>query len=82
MLYTMSTMIQIRHVPEKVHRVLKARAAEAGMPLSDFLRHELETIAARPTLAELAARISHRESVKAPSSMKLIRKERNSHDRA
>lgn len=78
----MSTMIQIRHVPDRVHRVLKARAAEAGMPLSDFLRHELETIAARPTLTELAARIARRESVKAPSSAKLIRKERNSHDGA
>lgn len=34
----MKKMIQIRNVPEAVHRKLKARAACAGMSLSDYLR--------------------------------------------
>ena len=51
------TMIQIRHVPEDVHRTLKARAAKAGMSLSDFLLHEIERMARRPDLEELFARI-------------------------
>jgi hypothetical protein len=41
----MSKMIQVRHVPDAVHRTLKARASAAGMTLSDYLRIELEQIA-------------------------------------
>ncbi|MGH9112142.1 MAG: FitA-like ribbon-helix-helix domain-containing protein, partial [Acidimicrobiales bacterium] len=41
----MSKMIQVRHVPDDVHRTLKARAAKAGMSLSDYLRAELERLA-------------------------------------
>lgn len=52
----MSAMIQIRHVPDPLHRKLKARAAEAGMTLSDYLKRELTYLVARPTAAELAAR--------------------------
>jgi antitoxin FitA len=40
----MSKMIQVRHVPDDVHRTLKARAAKAGMSLSDYLRLELEKL--------------------------------------
>jgi len=43
----MSKMIQVRHVPDDVHRQLKARAAAKGMSLSDYLRTELELIAER-----------------------------------
>ena len=50
-----SKMIQIRHVPEDVHRELKARAARAGMSLSDFLNAELARLAARRPLADLIA---------------------------
>ena len=38
----MTKMIQIRDVPDKVHKVLSARAALAGLSLSDFLKRELE----------------------------------------
>ena len=38
-------MIQIRNVPDMVHRTLKARAAMAGMSLSDFLLTEIRQIA-------------------------------------
>ncbi len=59
----MSTMIQIRNVPDMLHRKLKARAALAGMSLSDFLLAELRGVAARPTVDELRERIARRASV-------------------
>ena len=54
----MAKMIQIRHVPEGLHRRLRARAAMAGMTLSDFLRQELERSAERLTAAELRERLA------------------------
>lgn len=48
----MATMIQIRNVPDHLHRDLKARAARAGMTLSDYLLAELRGLAVRPTMAE------------------------------
>lgn len=48
----MSKMIQIRDVPEQLHRTLKARAAREGMSLSDFIKGELERSAERPTMRE------------------------------
>lgn len=53
----MSTMIQIRNVPDATHRAAKARAALEGMTLSDFALRALEREVERPTVAELAARI-------------------------
>lgn len=49
----MSKMIQIRHVPDQLHRRLKARAAAHGLPLSDYLRRELERMADQLTPEEL-----------------------------
>ena len=48
----MSKMIQIRDVPDPVHRTLKARAAREGMSLSDFIKRELERAAERPSMQE------------------------------
>lgn len=56
-------MIQIRHVPEDVHKKLKARAAMAGMPLSDYLLREIRRVAERPTIEELWSRIERRRPV-------------------
>jgi plasmid stability protein len=53
----MSVMIQIRNVPENIHRTLKARAAEAGMSLSDYALNELRQSIRRPTMAEMRARL-------------------------
>ncbi len=53
----MSKMIQIRDVPDEVHRILKARAAREGMSLSDFLKRELERITERPSLLEWLDRV-------------------------
>jgi antitoxin FitA len=54
----MAKMIQVRHVPDALHRRLRARAALAGMSLSDYLRQELERSAAQLTPAELRARLA------------------------
>lgn len=59
----MSTMIQIRNVPDALHRRLKSRAALAGMSLSDYLLSEIRQVADRPTLDELRARLKQRPSV-------------------
>lgn len=56
----MSTMIQIRNVPDALHRKLKARAALAGQSLSDYLLAELKRSLDRPTREEFLARLSTR----------------------
>jgi plasmid stability protein len=56
----MGTMIQIRNVPDALHRQLKSRAAMAGMSLSDYLLSEVRQIAERPTLQELRTRLHGR----------------------
>jgi len=48
----MTVMVQIRNVPDALHRTLKARAALAGMSLSDYLLAELRQLAERPSLEE------------------------------
>lgn len=53
----MSAMIQIRNVPDALHRRLKSRAALAGMSLSDYLLSEIRQVAERPTVDELRARL-------------------------
>jgi plasmid stability protein len=75
----MSKMIQIRNVPDVVHRKIKARAAESGMTLSDYLLAEVERVAALPTRDEMLARLHSRSSVnlKRPSAQ-IIRRARES----
>jgi antitoxin FitA len=53
-------MVQIRNVPDTLHRRLKSRAALAGMSLSDYLLDEIRRVAERPTLDELRARLERR----------------------
>ena len=57
----MSHMIQIRNVPEALHRKLKSRAALAGMSLSDYLLGQIREIANRPTMEEIRARLERLE---------------------
>ena len=72
-------MIQVRNVPEGLHRSLKARAAMAGMSLSDYLLAEMKEIAERPTLAELRERLHKRVAVSIrPDAERLVREERDS----
>lgn len=64
----MSKMIQLRHVPDELHRKLKARAAMEGLSLSDYLLQEVERLAERPTLNDLRRRLSEREPVRPHTS--------------
>ena len=59
----MSKMIQIRNVPDELHRTLKVRAAKMGMTLSDYLLSEIEQVAEKPTLQELMERLAQDEPV-------------------
>ena len=73
----MSKMIQLRNVPDALHRTLKARAALAGMSLSDYLVAEITEVAERPTLTELRARLRRRKPVSAElDTATLVREER------
>lgn len=74
----MGTMVQIRNVPEALHRQLKSRAALAGMSLSDYLLSEIRQMAERPTLAELRMRLlSRTTTVPSVSPAKAVRAERD-----
>ena len=75
----MSKMVQIRNVPDALHRKLKARAAVAGQTLSDYLRAQMERLAALPTREEMLARIHSRTRVTLKTSAAAaIREERES----
>ncbi len=74
----MSKMIQIRNVPDELHKKFKIRATLEGMSLSDYLLNELQASASKPTMREFCERLSHRESVHPHlSPAKILRKERD-----
>lgn len=56
--------VQVRNVPDETHRVLRRRAAEAGMSLQEYLLAVLNDYAARPTVAEVMARAGGRSGGK------------------
>ena len=73
----MAVMVQIRHVPDEIHRKLKMRAAERGMALSDFLLREVSEVANRPTLDEVVERMRRRPKATGRiDSASLVRAER------
>jgi antitoxin FitA len=70
----MSVMVEVRNVPEALHRKLEARAALLGLSLSDLILAELE----RPTRAEFLRRLAEREPVSAkPRPAAAVRSERD-----
>jgi plasmid stability protein len=74
----MSRVIQIRQVPDAVHRALKVRAAQAGMSLSSFLLSELRKVAERPSRQELIERLSQLPPVRVrPRAADAVRAERD-----
>ena len=74
----MTAMIQIRNVPDELHRQLKSRAALAGMSLSDYLLSEIRRVAERPTLDELRVRLERRsETTLSVEPAQAVRTERN-----
>jgi plasmid stability protein len=58
----MSKMIQIRNVPDEVHRTLKVRAAAEGLSLSDYIKSDLEELAKQATIEEVFSRARARGS--------------------
>lgn len=71
--------LQIRNVPDELHRELKARAALEGRSLSEFALAQLRRSLERPTRTDVLQRIRSRtpspESV--PSAAELVRAERD-----
>ena len=75
---SMSKMIQIRNVPDSVHATLKARAALAGRPLTDYLLAEIRKVAEHPTAAELADWLAQRQPARLRTApAKAVRAERD-----
>ena len=76
----MSKMIQIRNVPDEIHKTLKIRAVRASMSLSDYLLAELEQVASCPTPDEMRERLERRSRVLGgESSAEALRAERDAH---
>ena len=74
----MPKMIQIRNVPDSIHRRVKARAALSGMSLSDYLLREIRESLEKPTPTELRKRLASQSRVKLKSSVvEILREERN-----
>jgi plasmid stability protein len=74
---SMGVMVQIRNVPDALHRQLKSRAALAGMSLSDYLLSEIRQVAERPTIDELRARLRSRtETAPSVAPAEAVRAER------
>jgi plasmid stability protein len=56
-------MVQVRNVPDELHRKLKSRAALSGMSISEYLLREIERVLERPTREELLQRLQSRDQV-------------------
>jgi hypothetical protein len=69
--------VQIRDVPEDVHRQLRSQAALAGQSLNEFLLRRLTDIARTATVPQLAERIRRRARYEGPSSASIIREDRD-----
>ena len=71
--------IQIRNVPPDLHRKLKARAAQEGLTLSEYMLRQAQRTAEVPTLEEAVRRIRSRKltRLKTPPT-ELIREQRDS----
>ena len=70
-------MIQIRNVPDELHRSLKARAAREGRTLSDLILSDLPRLADKPSPEQVMSRIWSRSSVGGPPASELIAAERD-----
>jgi antitoxin FitA len=68
----MSKMIQIRNVPDDLHRELKMRATAAGMSLSDYIKRELDRRSRKSTIPEIAARARGRSAKSTLTTQKIV----------
>ena len=73
-------LLQIRNVPDDVHRDLKVRAAREGTTMSELVLRELPRIARELSNEEVVARILSREPVDGPSGAELVRASREEAD--
>ncbi len=75
----MSKMVQIRNMPEELHRKVKARAAAEGLSLSDYIKRELERSVSRLSFEELDARVKARPRGRfsAEDTLRIIREGRD-----
>ena len=69
-------MIQVRNVPEDLHRSLKERAAREGTTMSDLILAELPRLAHKPSGEQLLARVRRRTAVSGAPASELIAAER------
>jgi plasmid stability protein len=77
--WNMPKVIQVRNVPDRLHRKLKSRAALEGLSLSDYVLREMEHVAEVPTMKELTERIASLPPVKYKRSpAEILREERDS----
>jgi plasmid stability protein len=60
----MSKRIQVRNVPDALHRKLRVRAALAGLSLSNYILHEMRLAAQRPTYEEFLERLASRARIR------------------
>lgn len=66
--------VQVRNVPERVHKVLRRRAAEAGQSLQEYLLQLLEERAGQPTVKEVMDMVRARKGgARMGDTAKLIR---------
>jgi hypothetical protein len=74
----MSKMIQVRNVPDEMHRALKASAAAEGISLSDYIKRELGGLTAKASLDEIDTRIRARgpSKVKRETILRILRESR------
>jgi antitoxin FitA len=74
----MSKMIQVRNVPDEMHRALKTSAAAEGMSLSDYIKRELGGITAKASFEEIDARVRARgpSKVKRETIIRILRESR------
>jgi antitoxin FitA len=63
-MHAMGKNLQIRNVPDRTHRVLRRRAADAGMSLQEYLLSLVNEAASKPTVEEVLSRVTRRSSGK------------------
>ncbi len=70
-------MLQVRNIPDDLHRALKERAAREGTTMSELVLRELPRLAHEPSADEVLARVLAREPVGGPDAAELVRRDRD-----
>jgi hypothetical protein len=70
-------ILQIRNIPDDLHRALKERAAREGTTMSELVLRELPRLAHKPSPEQVLGRIRERAPVGGAPTAELIRRERD-----